>query len=974
MDYKEGISLSGFKLDKVKYLKEINSTGLIFTHEKTKAQLIKLSNEDDNKVFSISFKTPPENSTGVPHILEHSVLCGSEKFTSKEPFVELLKGSLNTFLNAMTFPDKTMYPVASKNKKDFFNLMDVYLDAVLHPNLYKEKEIFMQEGWHYEIDEASQELKINGVVYNEMKGVYSSPESIIGREATTSLYPDTTYGVDSGGDPEVIPSLTYEGFVDFHKKFYHPSNSIVFLYGDGDTEEELAFINEKYLKDYSFQQVSSEISTQEPFEKERRTKLFYGVGDQEDTDKKSYISFNYSIGHTLDKELGLAFEILEYILLTSNNAILKNRLIESGVAAVVSGRFERGINQPFLNITIKNTNEENQQQIASKIEEILRDLCKTKIDDNFITGAINRREFEIREANFGGYPKGLIYAIKVLESMLYGGEAFLNLENTESLDIIRKKASQGYFEELIEKYILSNPHKSVIVMTPEKGLTYRKDNILREKLKEIKEGLSSKELEDIRKETEKLRKRQLTPDTKEQQDTIPKLKLEDIPKEMEKIELEELEVKGIKTLYTPMSTNEITYIKLIFDGRVLDQEDAQYMALLSFLLGKLGTVRKSYEQLTNDINMSTGGLSYSVRSFYKKGTLEKFIPAFTVAGKALSSKVDKLFELIKEVITETSFDDTERILQIVRDFRVRYKTAVVSSGNVIGALRAMGYISQRGYFEDMTGGLGLYNFLCNTEKELEESPEKVKVKLKKISEKLFNINNLTVSFTEEKGKLDLLKNNIDIITEGLSKESSDLKDYRYPLKKLNEGLLTQSNVNYVVLGGVYSDKGFEYSGAMRVLNTILNFDYLWNKVRVEGGAYGVRASLTREGFVYFSSYRDPNIEKTFDAYRNAVEYLKNLDVPKEDMVKYIIGTISKLDIPSNPDSKADKAVSDYFSGITYEELNKERETILNTSEETIKSYHLLIDEALKDNAIAVVGNESQIQTSKEIFGALTPVV
>ncbi|WP_238883583.1 insulinase family protein [Clostridium sp. YIM B02551] len=970
MNYKEGNILSGFRLDSVKDLKEINSTGLIFTHEKTQAKLIKLVNDDDNKVFAITFKTPPENSTGVPHIIEHSVLCGSEKFTSKEPFVELLKGSLNTFLNALTFSDKTMYPIASKNKKDFFNLMDVYLDAVLHPNLYKEKEIFMQEGWHYEIDETTDELKINGVVYNEMKGVYSSPDSIISREASTSLYPDTTYGVDSGGDPDVIPELTYDYFVNFHKKYYHPSNGVIFLYGDGNTEEELAFIHENYLKNYDFGPVDSEITIQEPFNEERKTKLSYGISEQEDESKKTYISLNYSIGDTLDKELGLSFEVLEYILLTANNAILKNRLIDSGVATVVSGRYERGIKQPYLNITIKNTDEENEREIISKIEEILKDICKNGISENFITGAINRKEFEIREANFGGYPKGLIYAIRILESMLYGGEAFLNLENTETIDDIRKKAANGYLEKLIEDYILNNAHKSIIVMTPEKGLTEKKENDLKAKLKKIKETLSSEELQRIKDEAEKLNKRQLTPDTKEQQDTIPKLAIEDIPKKVENIELKEVDIKGIKTLFTPMFTNEIAYVKLIFDGRTIEKEDAQYMALLSFLLGKINTKTKTYEELTNDINMSTGGISYSTRSFYKKGNMEDFTPVFTMAGKALSSKIGELVKLMKEVAIETSFEDTNRILQIVRDLRSRYQMAMVASGNVIGALRAIGYISKRGYFEDLIGGLGLYNFLCDIQKALEENPKEVKEKLESVSRKIFNINNLTISFTEEESKLSLLEENIDILIDGLNKEGVYLKDYDYPLKKLNEGLLTQSNVNYVVLGGSYLNKGFSYSGSMRVLNTILNFDYLWNKVRVEGGAYGVRINLSKDGFIYFSSYRDPNIDKTFDAYKKTVEYLKSFNATDEDMVKYIIGTISKLDIPSNPDSKADKAVSDYFAGVTYEELNKEREEILKTSEKQIKDYYKVIGEAIKDNSITVVGNENQIKASKDIFDTI----
>ena len=974
MSYKEGNIYNGFKLENIKDLKEINSKGLVFSHEKTGTKLIKISNDEDNKVFAITFKTPPEDSTGVAHILEHSVLCGSEKFQSKEPFVELLKSSLNTFLNAMTFADKTMYPVASKNKKDFFNLMDVYLDAVFHPNLYRQKEIFMQEGWHYEIDEASKELKINGVVYNEMKGVYSSPDSIISRLSSKSLYPNTTYGNDSGGNPEVIPSLTYEYFVDFHKRYYHPSNSIIFLYGDGDLEEELKFINENYLKNYSYSQVSSKLETQRSFEKPKDLEISYGIAKEDEVSNKTYLSLNYSIGRALDRELVLSFEILEYILLTANNALLKNKLINSGEARVVTGRFEGGIKQPYLNITVKNTDRDKKDIILDKINEILKDISNNGINEDFINGAINRKEFELREANFGGYPKGLIYGISVLESMLYGGAPFLNLEYTEVIKSIREKSTKRYFEELIQKYLLNNSHKSIIVMVPEKGLTERREKESNEKLQNIKAKMTEEEINNIIKEAEALRKRQITPDTKEQLDTLPKLALEDLSKEVEKITLVEKNIGGVKTLFTPMFTNKISYVKLIFDGRAIDKEKSQYLALLSFLLGKLNTKSKSYEELTNAINMNTGGIGYSARSFYKKENKEDFIPAIVVSGKALSDKISSLLELIREVITETSFEDNTRILQIVRDLKARYESAMIASGNVIGSLRLLRYISTRGYFEDSIGGVGLYKFICDIEKALENNPKEVASTLEEVVYDVFNINNLTISFTEEEENLSLLENNIEIITKGLNNNQVKNEDYNYKLEKLNEGFLTQGNVNYVTLGGCYLNKGFKYSGSMRVLNTILNYDYLWSKVRVEGGAYGVRVSLSKDGFLYFSSYRDPNIVETFNAYKGTVEYLKNFTAAKEEMVKYIIGTVSKLDIPSNPDSKADKAIVDYYAGYTEEDLIKEREEVINTNLDDIKAYGKLIEESLKDNCIVVVGNEAKIRSTEGVFNHLESLI
>lgn len=970
MKYKEGTTYSGFKLENIKELKEINSTGLVLVHEKTGAKLIKIVNEDTNKVFSINFKTPPEDSTGVAHILEHSVLCGSKKFPSKEPFVELLKSSLNTFLNAMTFQDKTMYPIASKNKKDFFNLMDVYLDAVLNPNIYAQKEIFLQEGWHYEIDENSQELSINGVVYNEMKGSYSSPDSIISRVSGRSLYPDTTYGKDSGGAPEDIPNLTYEYFVDFHKKYYHPSNSIILLYGDGDLEEELNFINNNYLKNYSYAPVKHSLQIQKPFNKVRHIELPYGIAKEEDENNKSYLSLNYSIGSSLDRELVLAFEILEYILLTANNALLKNSLINSGVARVVNGRFDGGIKQPYLNVTIKNTDEDKKDDILQKVDELLREIIHKGINEDFINGAINRKEFELREANFGGYPKGLVYGIGILESMLHGGEPFLNLEYTEVIKSIRDKSLKGYFEGLIEKYLLDNSHKTIVLMKPEKGLTEKKEIELKNKLKNIKSKLTPEELSEIETNMQNLKKRQMTPDTKEQTDTIPKLKLEDLSKDVEKVTLINKTIDEINVLFTPIFTNQIAYVKLIFDGRTVSSDDSQYLALLSFLLGKMNTKNRSYEELTNAINMSTGGISHYTRSFYKKDSKEEFIPALGVSGKALSTKLPNLLELMAEIMTETSFEDYNRILQIVRDLKARYEGAMIAAGNTLGSMRVLSYLSPRGYFEDAVGGIGLYKFICNVEKTLENNPQEVINKLKEVSKNIFNLNNLTISFTEEEENIKFLEENIKIITEKLNNKKVELQDYQYDLKRLNEGFLTQGNVNYVSQGGCYLDKGFKYSGGMKVLNTILNFDYLWNKVRVEGGAYGVRISLTKDGFMCFSSYRDPNIQKTFDAYKGAIKYLNEFSATKEELVKYIIGTISKLDVPSTPDGKAEKAINDYYAGITEEDIVREREEVLNISEDDVKNYGRLIGESLKDNCLAVVGSESSIRSTESTFGAL----
>ena len=474
--------LQAYELVESRKIKDIQSEGILLRHKKTGARVALLSNDDENKVFAVGFRTPPENSTGVPHIIEHSVLCGSKEFPVKDPFVELVKGSLNTFLNAMTYSDKTVYPVASCNDKDFQNLMHVYLDAVFYPNIYQEKKIFMQEGWHYEMEDLDSPLTYNGVVYNEMKGAFSSPDEVNDREMMNSLFPDTIYGVESGGDPKVIPELTYEQFLDFHRRYYHPSNSYIYLYGNMDMAEKLEWIDEHYLSKFDRLEIDSTIKMQKAFDKPVTIHKEYPIMEGESLDNNTYLSYNIVVGTALDKELCFAMQILENALGSASAAPLKLALIHKNIGTEVYTEYSNGIYQPIFSIVAKNANENQKDEFVATIEDELKRLVKEGIDKKSLLAGLNYYEFKYREADFGSYPKGLMYGIWMLESWLYNDNMpFDMLETVEVLKDLKAKIDTDYFEQLIEKYLIQNNHKSILVVSPKEGLTAKTEQELAEK-------------------------------------------------------------------------------------------------------------------------------------------------------------------------------------------------------------------------------------------------------------------------------------------------------------------------------------------------------------------------------------------------------------------------------------------------------------------------------------------------------------
>ncbi|SJZ33131.1 hypothetical protein SAMN02745973_00053 [Garciella nitratireducens DSM 15102] len=973
MQLKVGENYYGFKLISQKEIKEVNGVGRLFIHEKSGAQLYHIENKDDNKVFSISFRTPPEDSTGVSHILEHSVLCGSRKFPIKEPFVELAKGSLNTFLNAMTFPDKTMYPIASQNEKDFLNLMDVYLDAVFYPNIYENPYILKQEGWHYEIEDVNEEIRYKGVVYNEMKGAFSSPDSVLARKTQEVLFPDSPYGMESGGDPEYIPDLSQEQFLAFHKKYYHPANSYLYIYGNGNILEYLKFIDKEYLSNFEKKEVDSEIPVQKSFDKPKEVAIEYPISRGEKEKDKTFLSLNFVIGKSTNVETYLAFDILIYLLLQTSSAPLKRALIDADLGKDVTGFFENSILQPIFSIIVKNSNPEKKEKFQTVVFETLEKLVKEGIDKKLIEAAINRYEFNLREADYGSYPKGLMYAIQMMDSWLYDADPVVHLEYEETLKKVKKALTTNYFENMIEKYLLNNNHCALILLKPKKGLAEEREKATREKLAKFKESLSKEEIKKLVQETMALRKRQMTPDSPEQLNTIPLLNIEDINPNVEKLPLEEKKEEDTDILFHPLFTNGIAYVNLYFDTNIIPQKLIPYISLLSQLLGKLSTEKYNYEDLSNEINANTGGIQFSTEAFEENGSDEQYYPKFIIKSKALVDKLPKLHSLIAEIMLHTKFSEEKRLKQIIQESKSKIERIMQNSGHLVVVRRLYSYFSPTGHYLELLNGIEYYKFLVDLEENFDNKKLEIKENLMKVSQLIFNKNQLLISITAEEKDYNKFIQKLPTLIQQLNIQNNNSVEYRFDFKAKNEGLMTSSEVQYVGKGYNFKKLGHSYTGSLQVLKTILSYDHLWNRIRVQGGAYGAFFNAGRDGNIYFVSYRDPNLIETLKAYDATSKYLKNFDVDEREMRKYIIGTISGLDTPLTPAAKGELATSRYIRHIKYEDIQRERREVLNATKEDIRNTSYLIKDVLDQNYFCIMGNEDKIMSHKEIFNDLIPL-
>lgn len=949
-------------------LEELKSLGLVFNHKKSGARVIVLSNDDDNKVFSIGFRTPPADSTGVAHIIEHTVLCGSKKFPAKDPFVELVKGSLNTFLNAMTYPDKTIYPVASYNEKDFKNLMEVYLDAVFYPNIYNKTEIFKQEGWHYELEDLEGEIKYNGVVYNEMKGAFSSPEQLLYRLIQHSLYPDTAYGTESGGNPDFIPDLTYEDYLDFHRKYYHPTNSYIYLYGDIDIEEKLNWIDQEYLINFDKITIDSTIHKQPPFVKMKEVTEYYSVAEGESTQEKTYLSYNVSMGTSLDRELYLAFQVIDYVLLDAPGAPLKQALLDEGIGQDILSSFDNGILQPCLAIIAKNTDEDKKEKFIQVIKDTLASIIEKGIDHKALKAAINYFEFKYREADFGAYPKGLMYGIQILDSWLYDdAKPFIHIRANETFAFLKKQVGTNYFEDLIKEYIINNAHTSLVVVKPKAGLTTVKEEDVKKKLAEYKASLSKDELLTLIEDTKNLKKYQEEPSSREDIEKIPLLNREDIEKNARPLYNEEKDEAGVKVLHHNVFTNGIGYVKLLFNVKNIPMERFSYLGLLSTMLGYVDTKKHSFLVFSNEVNIHTGGIYSSVSTYSKYGKLGEFTAMFEVKAKALYEELPTTFELINEMLHETNLKDEKRLLEILSEVRSRLQMKMNSSGHLIAASRSTSYYSPSAYFDELISGISYYRFIDDLIINFESKKAEAIKNLEELMSYLFRKENLLISYTADEEGYSTLVSQIGPFVEGLATAPIEKYTNKINPKMLNEGFKTSSQVQYVARSGNFIRAGYEYTGALKVLRVILNYDYLWINLRVKGGAYGCMSGFGYTGNGYFVSYRDPNLRETNDIYQKTEEYVKNFNAVERDMTKYIIGTISGVDTPLTPSAKGTISLSAYLSGITESDLQKERNQILLANVQSIRALSGIVKSIIDAGNICVIGNEQKIEENKDLF-------
>lgn len=949
-------------------VEDVQSDGFILRHKKSGARIAILSNNDDNKVFYIGFRTPPEDETGVPHIIEHTTLCGSKKFPVKDPFIELAKGSLNTFLNAMTYPDKTVYPVASCNDQDFKNLMDVYLDAVFNPNITKYEEIFKQEGWHYELTGKDDELKINGVVYNEMKGAYSSPDEVLSSQIYRSLFPDNTYSKDSGGNPEYIPKLTYQAYLDFYHKYYHPSNSYIYLYGDMDVVERLEWLDKEYLNLYDYKKVNSEINKQPAFDEIKNVEAQYSITMDDSQENKTYLSYNRVVGDTLDEMLYQAFDVLDYALVSSPGAPVKQALIDAGIGDDVYGSYDAGILQPVFSFVAKNANASQADEFESIIENTLKEVVKTGINKEALLAGINSSEFKFREADFGQFPKGLLFGLNCLDSWLFDDmKPFIHLECLGTFAKLRKAVDTDYFEKLIQEYLLDNTHGSSVTVKPKRGLGNEREEALAKELSDYKASLSDEEIKKLIEDTEHLKKYQEEPSSDEDLRKLPMLTRADMKKNAMPFSNIEDELLDVKVVRHDIESNGIDYISFLFDAGDFAQSELGYLGFFTNALGLVSTEKYSYTDLANATNIYTGGISTGTASHPDIKDRNNFVFKFEVKLKVLEKNLDKALELMEQMLLSSDFTDTKRLGELVAQIKARLQANLSSSGHLVAAMRSMSSFSRYALYQDELKGVAFYRSICCIEKELSESPKSVSDKLAAIAKKLFARNRMLISFTGNNEAYGNAKPSLEKVIAGFNKMSAVGNQAEVHFNTAKEAFIDASQIQYVAKTGDFICEGYEYTGALRLLRIILSYDYLWINVRVKGGAYGCMNTFLRSGESYFVSYRDPNLSDTLDVYDRIPEYIKNFSPDERDMTKYIIGTFSALDTSMNPEAKGSRSLSAYLEGITYEQIQKERNEILNAQPEDIRRLADLVEAVLKKDSICVIGNENMIKESAGLF-------
>lgn len=956
----------GFTLQKIEEISDVHSTAYLFFHEQSGARLLYLKNSDNNKVFNVAFKTPPADDCGTPHILEHSVLCGSRKYEAKDPFNELAKGSLNTFLNAMTYADKTMYPIASCNEKDFHNLMDVYLDAVFFPKIYEKKEIFQQEGWRYLLKEDS--LDVTGVVYNEMKGALADPESQLSGVIARSMFGKTTYGFESGGDPKAIPNLTYQNFLDFHRKYYHPSNAYFYLYGDMEPLVCLKHIHEGYLDQFERSYALPAIAETDEVKKGEYIHETYPVSAEEN--ESSYLAYSLKVGKCTDAERTMALQILSYVLLESNASPLKNALLDAGICEEAEGWFDSSTYEMAFSIVAKNTRAEQAENFVSIIEKECQRLAEEGLPKDLLQSALRKYEFLLREEDYGSTPKGLIYCARLMKRWLHGETPCDGLRMIETIEKLKKGSGEGYFETLLQSVFVENDEKTFVVFTPEAEKDKKEAVAFAAEMQKRYDAMNEADLTEIKADAEKLDIFQKQVDSEEVLAQIPLLEISEID-ELPKLTAYTTDTlkNGNPLLHVPMDSNGILYLKLFFDTTSVPQELLQYTGLLTDLLGKLDTEQYSYQQLPTLINQVFGGLSFHNTTQNKDA--DDYRAFLTVKMKLLKEDADKAFDMLKEILLHTNFDILENMKKIVKSAKIKGEYELQNNAHYFAIFHSGANLFPALYLDELTSGIRYYRFLCEIDKQLEEEPASVVANLKRAAELLFTENNLEVAFGSETADFALVKEKLGVFV--LPNREKTPREYVFDLKADQNAFTNTGGIVYNVTSFDFKKAGISYHGKYQVLRTIINLEYLWNQIRVQGGAYGCGCKFLRSGFSYFYSYRDPNLTETYSVYKKLAADIAGFHADTREMTKYILGTINELDQPKTNMDQLNAAISKFYKNVSDESLIQQRQEILHTTADDIRQCQDLL-KLIDCQNICTIGNEQKIKTNGEVFRTIESLI
>ena len=967
----------GFKLLKEQRIEEYNADARLYGHVKTGAELLSISSKDENKVFGITFRTPPSDSTGIAHILEHSVLCGSRKYPVKEPFVELLKGSLHSFLNAFTYPDKTCYPVASQNLKDFYNLVDVYLDAVFFPRLTP--FVFQQEGWHFEADAPDRAFTFKGVVFNEMKGAYSSPDSLLSEYSIQALFPDNPYGYDSGGNPKHIPNLTYEAFKAFHEKHYHPSNARLYFYGDDDPEERLKLTN-AYLKKFHALKLDTTIALQKPFKSPKRTVRSFMIGEEENANAKGMITVNWLLPETKNVQVNFALRVLEYILLGMPASPLRKALIDSGLGEDLAGEgLGTELRQIYFSTGLKGIEADHAEQVETLILDCLKNLSKKGIDPRTIEAALNTIEFRLRENNTGSFPRGLSLMLRALTTWLYDEDPLLMLAFEKPMEKIKSQAEsgKGFFENMIAQFLVKNPHRHTLILKPDNELREKQAAAEKSRLDRTRAGMSKKEIESVVRNTQALKQKQETPDPPEALATIPVLSLSDLAKKNIKIPASLSDHDETEILFHDLFSNGIVYLDLGFDLHALPGEYLPYVPLFGRALVEMGTEKEDFVALTQRISRKTGGIHPQTFTSTVRGKGPSTAWIF-LRCKAMRDQTEALMHILYDVLSSARFDNKARFHQMLLEEKARVEEMLVPKGHQVVNLRLRAHFGEAMGAAEQMNGISYLFFLRQLAERIDGDWPKVLQVLENMRRRLLNRKRAIVNVTVDEPNWILFEPQVKDLLNALPQNDDHAETWSLETPRPFEGMTIPSQINYVGKGANLYDLGYRFHGSALVITRYLRNGWLWDRVRVQGGAYGAFCNLDRlSGVLTFVSYRDPNLMGTLEVFDNTARYLRDLSLSREELNKAVIGAIGDLDAHMLPDAKGYVSLLRHLNGDDDDLRQKMREEILHTNGSHFKAFADILSLVKQKGIVKILGSPAALEDVKkahpgwlEIFSVL----